>query len=210
MFELARAFIEPIQTAARAPQPEIALRVSGNEIKTITSVERVFVVGNVMGDLPGLSIQSVQGAGTEARPHNAVGVLMQRNDPAGRETIGVGAIMPVTAELFLLEIEDVKPPIRSAHPQQAGPVLIKGDDSVTAEAFRVILIALKAARETFFLPIEVIESQTRRHPESLLPILQQLAGVIGDSARIQWIRSEPLRLTIIFDQSENGSIHQHP
>ncbi len=135
---------------------------------------------------------------------------MKCNDPAGRETVGVGAVMPVTAKLFLLEVEDVKPIINSAHPEQAGPVPIKGEDVVIAEAFRVVPIALEPVRETFLLPIEVIESLTRRHPESFLPILQQVAGVIDDMTRPCWIRSEPLRLTIIFDQSKNGMIGQHP
>ena len=74
--------------------------------------------------LPRLSIQSIQGAREETYPQNAVAVLMNRSDHAGRETIGVAGTMPVRTELFLPEIENIKPPIFSAHPQHAGPIPI--------------------------------------------------------------------------------------
>ena len=106
-------------------------------------------------DLPRRSIHPVQGAGKEPRPHDTVGVLMNRADPAGGETIGLGGIVTVGTELFLLEIEDVEPLVQSAHPQQAGPVPMNGKNLIVVEASRVGCIVLKAARETSGLPIEV-------------------------------------------------------
>ena len=88
-----------------------------------------------MGDLARLSIQSVQGARKQAYPQNAIGILINRLDPAGREAIGVGRAMPVMDELFLPEIENVEPRILSSHPQHATPIPIDGHDGVSCRGY---------------------------------------------------------------------------
>ena len=90
-----------------------------------------------MGDLARLSIQSIQGARKQAYPQNAIGILINRLDPAGRETIGIGGAMPIMDELLLPEIENVESRILGSHPQHAAPVPIDRENGVTVEAIRV-------------------------------------------------------------------------
>ena len=124
MLELATAFIEPIKTGAPAPHPEITACIFENAVKITAFAEAVFVfrAGNIMSDFPRLSIQSIQGAREQAYPQNTIGLLVNRGDLAGGETIAIGRAMRIVAELFLLEIENIKPTIFSAHPKQAGPI----------------------------------------------------------------------------------------
>ena len=87
MFELSASFIEPAQTAIPATEPEITLRVSVNVVPKRTAfTERVLVfrAGKIMGDLPRLSIQSIQGEESETYLQNAVAVLMQCADHTAR------------------------------------------------------------------------------------------------------------------------------
>ena len=85
MFETPGAFIEPVQTAAPATHPEITRCIFVNAINVRAFTERILVarVGNIMGDLSRLSIQSIQSARKEAYPQNAIGILINRLDPAG-------------------------------------------------------------------------------------------------------------------------------
>ena len=85
MLETPSAFIEPNKTAAPATHPEITRCIFVKAIYVSAFTERILVarVGNVMGDLARLSIQSVQGARKEAYPQNAIGILINRLDPAG-------------------------------------------------------------------------------------------------------------------------------
>ena len=80
-------------------------------------------------------------------------------------------------EPFLPEVENIQPPVRRAHPKQAGPIAIDRHDAVVAEAARVGLIVLKEARKTFRAPVEVRQPQARRHPESILSVVEELAAV---------------------------------
>ena len=77
-----------------------------------------------MSDFPRLSIHSIQRAREQAYPQNAIGILVNRGDLAGRKTIWVPGAMRIVAELFLLEVENIQPTILSAHPKQAGPITI--------------------------------------------------------------------------------------
>ena len=85
MFETPSSFIEPIKTAAPATHPEITRCIFVNAIYVSALTELILVarVGNVIGDLGRLSIESVQGARKEAYPQNATGLPINRLDPAG-------------------------------------------------------------------------------------------------------------------------------
>ena len=85
MLETPSAFIEPNKTAAPATDPEITRCIFVNAINVGAFTERILVarVGNVMGDLARLSIESIQSARKEAYPQNAIGLLINRLDPAG-------------------------------------------------------------------------------------------------------------------------------
>ena len=85
MFELPSAFIEPIKTATPATQPEITacIFVNASNVHAFAEGILVFRPGNIVSDLPRLSIQSIQGARKEAYPQNAVGLLINRRDLAG-------------------------------------------------------------------------------------------------------------------------------
>ena len=84
MLETPGAFIEPIKTAAPAADPEITRCIFVNAINVSAFAERILVVpgGNIMGDFSRLSIQSIQGARKQAYPQNAIGILINRLDPA--------------------------------------------------------------------------------------------------------------------------------
>ena len=81
-------------------------------------------LGNIMSDFPRFSIHSIQCAREQAYPQNAIGILVNRGNLAGRKTIWVRATMRKAPELFLLEVENIQPTILSAHPKQAGPITI--------------------------------------------------------------------------------------
>ena len=85
MFEMAAAFIEPIETGTQAPHPEITALILENAIQLTAFRETIAAVrtGNIVGDSARLSIQSVEGAWKEADPQNAIRVLMNRADLAG-------------------------------------------------------------------------------------------------------------------------------
>ena len=80
-----RPFIEPNKTAATAANPEITRRIFVKSIYIRALTEGILVgrVGKVMHDLASLSIESVQGTRKEAYPQNAIGILINRLDPAG-------------------------------------------------------------------------------------------------------------------------------
>ena len=183
MFELPSAFIEPVKTATPATQPEIAacIFVNAIDVRAFLNGVPVFQAGNIMGDLSRLSIQSIQRARGEPYPQNTLGIPVDCSDPARRETIRIAGAMHITAELFLLEIENIKPSLLSSHPQHAAPVLIHRDHAVIVEAIRVALIVLKKAREMFCAPVKVIEAQTRWHPKSVSSIIEKLATHQADS-----------------------------
>jgi len=92
VFEPAAAFIEPIQTRTQAPDPEMTTLIFENAIQLTAARETVAAVraGNIVSDPARLPIESVEGAWKETEPQNAISVLMNRGDPAGRETIGAG------------------------------------------------------------------------------------------------------------------------
>ena len=87
MLEPARAFIEPIQTRALPSHPEKTACIFENAIDFVALAETVRA-GNIVRDAAALSIQSIKGAGERADPQDAIGVLVNRADLAGRETIG--------------------------------------------------------------------------------------------------------------------------
>src|SRR6516225_7044596 len=96
MLETPSAFIEPIKAAAPATHPEITRCIFVNAIDVSAFTERILAgIGNVMGDLARLSIQSIHSAREEAYPQNAIRLPINRLDPAGCETIEVGRAMPV-------------------------------------------------------------------------------------------------------------------
>ena len=111
--------------------------------------------------------------------------------------------MPVMAELLLPEIEEIKPPIFSSHPQHAAPILIDCDNGVIVEAIRVGFVVLKPVRETFCSPVKVIEALARWHPESILPVSQKVATGHADSTGAKWVFRESLGLAIIFDEPDD-------
>ena len=74
--------------------------------------------------------------------------------------------MRITDELFLPEIENVKPGILSSHPQHAPPILIDRENGVTIEAIRVAFIVLKPVRE-----IALFAGQSNRDPGWMAPII---------------------------------------
>jgi hypothetical protein len=166
MLELSSAFIKPIKTAAPATDPERTPCIFVNAINISAFTERILAarLGKVMNDFARLAIQSVQGAREQAYPQSAIRLPINRLDPAGREAIGVAGAMPVIAELFFPEIENIEPRILSSHPQHATPILIDRHNRVTVEAIRVGLIVLKPARETFCAPVKVVKTQARWHP----------------------------------------------
>ena len=72
-----------------------------------------------MGDAARLPIQSVQGAREETHPQNAIGILVDRLHPAGRESVGIGRPVHVLGEPLMPEIEHVEPRILRSHPDAA-------------------------------------------------------------------------------------------
>src|SRR5271157_1014203 len=108
--------------------------------------------------------------------------------------------MPVRTELPLPAIEDIKSSSFRAYPQQAGPILINRRNTVTVEAVRVGLIVLKAIGELFRLQIEVIKPLARCHPQSILPVVPNVAQGHADGALLKWICSESHCSTVVFDQ----------
>ena len=73
-------------------------------------------------------------------------ICVNCGDPARGEAIRVTGAMHISAELLLLEIENINSSLLSSHPQNAAPVLIDRYNSVIAEAIRVALIVLEEAR----------------------------------------------------------------
>jgi hypothetical protein len=67
-------------------------------------------------------------------------------------------------ELFLLEIEKVKPLVLCSHPQHAAPIPIDRENGVTVETIRVAVVVLKPVRETLCSPVKMIETPARWHP----------------------------------------------
>ena len=212
MFELPSAFIEPVETATPATQPEIAacIFVNAIDVSAFFNGVPVFQAGNIMGDLSRLSIQSIQRTRGEPYPQNTLGISVNCSDPAGRETIRISGAMHITAELSLLEIENIKPSLLSSHPQHAAPVQIHRDHSVIVEAIRVALIVLKKVREMFCAPVKVIEAQTRWHPKSVSSIIEKLAINQADSTGANRVGRESLCLAIIFDEPDDRGIGQYP
>ena len=191
MLELATAFIEPVKSGAEAPHPEITACISENAIHFTASAERVLVLraGNIMSDFPRFSIHSIQRAREEAYPQNAIGILVNRGNLAGRETIWVPATMRKAPELFLLEVENIQPAILSAHPKQAGPITIDWHNAVVAKAMRVGVIVLKKACKSFCAPVKVRQAQARWNPESILSIIEKSVAVqLGQRSRRAGIR----------------------
>jgi hypothetical protein len=127
MFELAAAFIEPIQTGTQASNPEMTTLILENAIQLTAFRETLAAVrtGDIMCSCPRLPIQSVEGAWKEAEPQNALRVLMNRGDLAGRETIRAGRPSRIVAELPLPEIDDIEPAIGRRHPKHAGSIAVK-------------------------------------------------------------------------------------
>ena len=109
VFELPSALIEPVKTATPASQPEIAACIFENAVD-VTAVVPVVRASKVMRHLSCLAVQSIQRARGEPYPENALGILVNRSDPAPRETIRIAGPMRITAELLLAEVENVKPP----------------------------------------------------------------------------------------------------
>ena len=69
---------------------------------------------------------------------------------------------------------------------------------------------LKAIGELFGLQIEVTKPLARCHPQSILPVLANVAEGYADSAFPKWICGESLCSTIVFDQERDRRIGQHP
>ena len=90
VLEPATALVEPVETGIPAAQPEVTAFVLENAVDFAAAAEPVAVLrpGDVMGDLPVLAIQSIEGAREEAYPQNAVGILVNRDDTAGGQTVG--------------------------------------------------------------------------------------------------------------------------
>ena len=187
MFELASPFVEPIKTRTPAPDPEITACIFKNaaKITAFAEVVPVFRAGNIMSDFPRLSIQSIQGAREQPYPQNAIGLLVNRGGLAGGESLRVCGAMRIMAELFLLEIENIKSTILSAHPKQAGPITVYWNNAIIAEAIRVRVIVLEESREMLRAPVKVIQAQVRWHPESILPIIEKCAAFQSGSTRAQ-------------------------
>ena len=191
MRELATAFIEPVKSGAEATHPEITACISENAIHFTASAEPVLVLraGNIMSDFPRFSIHSIQRAREEAYPQNAIGILVNRGNLAGRKTIWVRATMRKAPELFLLEVENIQPTILSAHPKQAGPITIDCHNAVVAKAMRVGFIVLKEACKSFCAPVKVRQAQARCHPESILSIIEEICcSPVGWRSRRAGIR----------------------
>jgi hypothetical protein len=72
-----------------------------------------------VGDAAALSIQSIKGAGERADPQDAIGVLVDRADLAGRETIGFAGTMGVVAESCCRRSRMLTPPLTV--PTQSSP-----------------------------------------------------------------------------------------
>jgi hypothetical protein len=158
MFEQASSFIEPIKAGTPAPDPETTACIFENAGKITAFAEVVpgFRAGEIVSDLPRLSIQSIHGAREQAYPQNAIWLLVNRGGLAGREGIGVGRAMRIMAELFLLEIENIEATVLGAQPKQAGSITVYWDNAIIAEAIRVGVVVLKEAREMPRAPVEVI------------------------------------------------------
>src|ERR1700675_2312678 len=107
--------------------------------------------------------------------------------------------MPVMAERLLPPVEEIKP-TSSSRPQQAAPIPIDCDDGVIVEAIRVGFIVLKLVRKSFCPPVEVIETQARWRPESILPVSQKVTTSHADSTGAKWVLHESLCLAIVFDE----------
>ena len=85
MLEAPGAFIEPNKTAVPATHPHKTGRIFVNALNVFAVTKLVLVAkaGKVVGDLTLLTIDSVHGARKEAYPQNAIGLLINRFDPAG-------------------------------------------------------------------------------------------------------------------------------
>ena len=86
MLEMTCSFIKPIKTAAAATDPEITRGIFVNAVDVSAFAECILValVGNIVGDFARLPIQSIQSAREQACPQNAIGIPINRLDPAGR------------------------------------------------------------------------------------------------------------------------------
>src|SRR4029453_5830239 len=200
MLEPACAFIKPVQTRALASHPEITACILENAIDFSALAEAVRA-GNIVGDAAALAIQSIKGAGERADPQDAVGVLVERADRAGRETVGVFGTMGIVADLSLPKSENVPSAISRAHPQQPGPIAVDGNNAVVAEAVRFGSRVLVEASETLGAPGEGGEPQAGRHPEAIRSISEKSAAVQQRRPGAERIFGEPLALAVVFDQT---------
>jgi hypothetical protein len=166
MLETPRAFIEPVKAGASAAYPEITrcIFVYAVNVRAFTEPLLVARVGNIMGDFSRFSVQSIETARKQAYPQNTIGILINRLDPAGGETIGVCGAMPIRVELLLPKIEHVESRILSSYPQHAASIPIDRENGVVVEAIRVAFVVLKPVRETFCPPVVVVETQAGWHP----------------------------------------------
>jgi hypothetical protein len=132
MLETPRALIEPDKTGASASDPEKTRCISVNAINVRAFTKPLLVArgGNIVGDFSRLSIQSIESARKQTYPENAIGILINRLDPARGETTGVGGAMTIRVELLLPKIENVQSRILGSDPQHAAPILIDRENGV--------------------------------------------------------------------------------
>jgi hypothetical protein len=85
MLEAPGEFFEPNKAAVPATHPHKTRRIFVNALNVFAVTKLILVAraGKVVGDLARLSIDSVHAARKEAYPQNAIGLLINRFDPAG-------------------------------------------------------------------------------------------------------------------------------
>jgi hypothetical protein len=114
--------------------------------------------------------------------------------------------MRITDELFLPEIENIKPGILSSHPQYAPPILIDRENGVAVEAIRLAFIVLKPVGETLCSTVKVTETLAGRYPQSILPVSQKVTISHAYGTGAKWVFREALCPAIIFDKPDDGGI----
>jgi hypothetical protein len=143
---------------------------------------------------------SIEGAGERADPQDAIGVLVDRGDFTRRETAWFVGTMRVVGELCLPEVENVDSAVDSAYPQQPRPIAVDRSHAVMAETVGVGAVVLKQTRHTLRPTVKIMEPEARRHPESILSVLDKGAAVQDGGTRPERVFSEPLGLPVIFDE----------
>src|ERR1700756_1841598 len=110
--------------------------------------------------------------------------------------------MRVAGELLLLEINNIETTILSSDPKHAAAIAVDRNHIIITEATGIAFIVLKMACEGSRAPIEVIEAQVRRNPESIFRIVEKSGAFQSGSSGTKWICIDPLRLSIVLDEPD--------